>query len=250
MQKSIPIRYRSYYYDSETEWYFLNTRYYSPELCRFINADNENITVSNLTRCTDKHLYAYCDNNPLVRVDDEGDFWHIVAGAVVGAAIGAISEAAAGGDWRTILVSTAAGALSGGLACTGLGVGALVAANVAISAGESFINQTIKKGVKNVNYAEVAFDGAVGGVTAAIGGKGSGSKHLNSLGKRTAKRIVKSVASQGRKTGVRQASKAVRYYAKSTKNYYKDYAISTFLGEVKGFLVKTISSAFKKVFGW
>ncbi len=30
-----PIRYRSYYYDLETEWYYLNTRYYSPEMCRF-----------------------------------------------------------------------------------------------------------------------------------------------------------------------------------------------------------------------
>ena len=245
-----PIRYRSYYYDSETEWYFLNTRYYSPELCRFINADNVNLVASNLTHYTDKNLYAYCDNNPLVRVDNEGDVWHIIIGAVVGAAISAVTAAVKGEDGATIAVSALAGALSGGLACTGLGVGALVAANVAISAGESFINQTIKKGVKNVNYAEVAFDGAVGGVTAAIGGKGSGSKHLNSLARRTKNRIVKSVAKQGRKTGVSQASKAVRYYAKNTKNYYKDYAISTFLGEVKGFLVKTISSAFKKVFGW
>ena len=237
-----PIRYRSYYYDSETEWYYLNTRYYSPELCRFINADNENVTVSNLTRCTDKHLYAYCDNNPLVRVDDEGDFWHIVVGAVVGAAIGAISEAAAGGDWRTILVSTAAGALSGGLACTGLGVGALVAANVAISAGESFINQTIKKGVKNVNYAEVAFDGAVGGLTSAIGGKGSGSKHLNNLGKQATKRIYKSAAKQGAKSGVKQASKAVSYYAKSTKNYYKDYAEKLIKGSVIDWFADSLKS--------
>ena len=185
-----------------------------------------------------------------MRVDDEGDFWHIVVGAVVGAAIGAISEAAAGGDWRTILVSTAAGALSGGLACTGLGVGALVAANVAISAGESFINQTIKKGVKNVNYAEVAFDGAVGGVTSAIGGKGTGSKHLNNLGKQTAKRAVKSATKQGSKTGVKQVGKAVRYYAKSTKNYYKDFAKSTSWGEVKNAVVNTASWLIKKIFRW
>ena len=245
-----PIRYRSYYYDTETEWYYLNNRYYSPEMCRFVNADNEIVTASNLTRCTDKYLYAYCDNNPLVRVDDEGDFWHIVAGAVVGAAIGAISEAASGGDWRTILVSTALGALSGGLACTGLGVGALVSANVAISASESFINQTIKKGVKNVNYAEVAFDGAVGGVTSVIGGKGSGSKHLNNLGKQTAKRVVKSVAKQGAKSGVKQASKAVVYYAKSTKSYYKNFAKSTFWGEVKNAVVNTASWLVKKIFRW
>ena len=24
---------------------------------------------------TDKNLFAYCDNNPVMRVDDEGDFW-------------------------------------------------------------------------------------------------------------------------------------------------------------------------------
>ena len=35
-----PIRYRSYYYDSETELYYLNTRYYSPDLCRFMSSDN------------------------------------------------------------------------------------------------------------------------------------------------------------------------------------------------------------------
>lgn len=162
--------------------------------------------------------------------------------AVVGAAIGAISEAAAGGDWRTILVSTAAGALSGGLACTGLGVGALVAANVAISAGESFINQTIKKGVKNVNYAEVAFDGAVGGLTSAIGGKGSGSKHLNNLGKQATKRIYKSAAKQGAKSGVKQASKAVSYYAKSTKNYYKDYAEKLIKGSVIDWFADSMKS--------
>ena len=215
-----------------------------------MNADNENVTVSNLTRCTDKHLYAYCDNNPLVRVDDEGDFWHIVAGAVVGAAIGAISEAAAGGDWRTILVSTAAGALSGGLACTGLGVGALVAANVAISAGESFINQTLKNGVKNVNYAEVVFDAAVGGVTSAIGGKGLGTKHLNNLGRQATKRVINSVAKQGLNSGVKQAANAVKYYAKSTRNYYKAYAKDLVKDNVIDWFAGRLKSGLKNVLNW
>lgn len=138
--------------------YYLNSRYYCAEIGRFFNGDSQinDDTLGN-------NLFAYCDNNPLVRVDDEGELWHIVAGAIVGAAIGAISEAAKGGNGYTIFVSAVAGGLSGGLACTGLGVGALVASNIAISAAESFINQTIEHGVKNVNYAEVAFDGAGGG---------------------------------------------------------------------------------------
>ena len=35
-----PIRYRGYYYDVETGFYYLQTRYYYPTICRFINADN------------------------------------------------------------------------------------------------------------------------------------------------------------------------------------------------------------------
>ena len=68
------------------------------------------------------------------------------------------------------------------------------------------------------------FDGAVAELTSALGGKGSGSKHLNNLGRQTAKRIVKSATKQAAKTGVKQAAKAVTHYAKSTKNYYIDYA--------------------------
>lgn len=35
-----PFRYRSYYYDKETELYYLNTRYYNPKWGRFINVDS------------------------------------------------------------------------------------------------------------------------------------------------------------------------------------------------------------------
>ena len=34
-----PFRYRGYYYDTETGLYYLTTRYYDPEVCRFISAD-------------------------------------------------------------------------------------------------------------------------------------------------------------------------------------------------------------------
>ena len=58
-----PIRYRSYYYDVETGLYYLQTRYYDPELGRFISQDN----ISNIDPLSINglNLYAYCYSNPL-----------------------------------------------------------------------------------------------------------------------------------------------------------------------------------------
>ena len=67
-----PIRYRSYYYDNETGLYYLNSRYYSPELCRFLNADAFTQTGQGLL---DKNKFAYCGNNPVNRVDETGYGW-------------------------------------------------------------------------------------------------------------------------------------------------------------------------------
>ena len=68
-----PIRYRSYYYDSETEWYYLNTRYYSPELCRFISSDGYVQTGQSLL---DKNMFAYCLNDPTNLFDETGECPH------------------------------------------------------------------------------------------------------------------------------------------------------------------------------
>ena len=85
-----PFRYRSYYYDTETNLYYLNSRYYSPVLKRFLNSDNvaganQDIMAYN--------TYAYCNNNPIVRVDSHGGAWiWNVACTIVGGAIGAGSQ--------------------------------------------------------------------------------------------------------------------------------------------------------------
>ena len=70
--KMNPFRYRSYYYDQETGWYYLNSRYYDPEVKRFINADE----VSYLgTRgiIGGYNLFTYCLNNPEVYKDNKGN---------------------------------------------------------------------------------------------------------------------------------------------------------------------------------
>ena len=73
-----PFRYRGYYRDSETGFYYCGSRYYDPVIGRFISADNVNTLMNTPMAYTDKNLYAYCDNNPVMRVDNGGEFWDTV----------------------------------------------------------------------------------------------------------------------------------------------------------------------------
>lgn len=62
-------------YESETGFYLTGTRYYDPEIGRFINADTTEVLTVFPLSLTDKNLFAYCDNNPIMRVDYTGAFW-------------------------------------------------------------------------------------------------------------------------------------------------------------------------------
>ena len=86
-----PLRYRGYYYDTDTELYYVSSRYYNPEICRFICTDAEEI-LDVQKDIYDKNLYSYCDNNPICRKDAKGRLWFPVVGAVVGAALGGVSK--------------------------------------------------------------------------------------------------------------------------------------------------------------
>ena len=68
-----PIRYRGYYYDTETGLYYLKTRYYDPEVGRFITIDD--ISYLDPDTINGLNLYAYCGNNPVMRVDPNGNKW-------------------------------------------------------------------------------------------------------------------------------------------------------------------------------
>lgn len=66
-----PFRYRSYYYDIETDLYYLKSRYYSPELERFISPD---IFLGTNGDFLSYNLYAYVSNNPISNYDENGYF--------------------------------------------------------------------------------------------------------------------------------------------------------------------------------
>ena len=70
-----PIRYRGYYYDVDLGLYYLQTRYYDSNIGRFISPDHPAVITATPASLTDKNLYAYCDNNPVMRVDGGGQFW-------------------------------------------------------------------------------------------------------------------------------------------------------------------------------
>ena len=70
-----PFLYRGYYYDVDLNLYVTGTRYYDPAIGRFINADDSSAITATPEALTDKNLYAYCDNNPVMRADHGGAFW-------------------------------------------------------------------------------------------------------------------------------------------------------------------------------
>ena len=64
-----PLRYRGYYYDSETGFYYLQSRYYDSVNRRFINADSYASTGQGFVGV---NMFAYCNNNPAVYADPHG----------------------------------------------------------------------------------------------------------------------------------------------------------------------------------
>ena len=63
-----PFRYRGYYYDIETKYYYLQTRYYNPEWGRFLNADSALYNTM-----LGFNLFAYCGNDPVNYIDPTGE---------------------------------------------------------------------------------------------------------------------------------------------------------------------------------
>ena len=64
-----PFRYRGYYFDNETYFYYLQSRYYDPAIGRFINADG---FVSTGQGVLGYNMFAYCGNNPVCNTDSSG----------------------------------------------------------------------------------------------------------------------------------------------------------------------------------
>ena len=107
-----PLRYRGYFYDAETGLYYLQSRYYDPEVSRFINPDV--FATSDIDGVLAANMFAYCENNPIRNTDSTGT---IGADTLIGAATGAItsliSGIASGDRGKDLILDVALGAAAG-----------------------------------------------------------------------------------------------------------------------------------------
>jgi len=114
-----PFRYRSYYYDTETGFYFLKTRYYDPEIGRFMTIDD--IGYLDPESINGLNLYACCLDNPILYSDDSGCSIIVSLliaagiGALIGGITGAISGIATGQTGWALVGSILGGAITGGI---------------------------------------------------------------------------------------------------------------------------------------
>ena len=83
-----PFRYRGYILDEETGMYYVSSRYYDPEVGRWLNADESTTITTELENFGQYNLYAYCFNNPINMKDEDGTWpkWLKKAIAVVATA--------------------------------------------------------------------------------------------------------------------------------------------------------------------
>ena len=134
-----PFRYRSYYYDEETDLYYLQTRYYDPEVGRFLSQDDVSYLAPD--NINGLNLYAYCSNNPVMATDPTGttEWWQWLIfgiGVAVVAAAAIILTTVTGGAAATFIGAVAIGAAKGAL------IGAAVGSVLGIASGAIYSGVT------------------------------------------------------------------------------------------------------------
>ena len=194
-----PFRYRGYYYDTETELYYLQTRYYDPEVGRFISRDS--IEYADPETINGLNLYAYCGNNPVMGYDPTGttDLWEWVLGAIIvvglvagaiftGGAVAAVfAGAAIGGaisyctqlysgelNWAQFALDIGVGALTGAIGASGISALGSTLIGASIGGVSNIGSQLISgKSFKDINWLSVGISAAIGALSGFLGGAGA-----------------------------------------------------------------------------
>ena len=258
-----PFRYRGYYYDTDLAMYYLQSRYYDSKICRFISPDTTAVLTATPMALTDKNLYAYCDNNPVTRVDDDGEFWNYVIGGVVGAIVGGVVAGVTSYlndgkvDLASVVINAAVGAISGVVAASGLGAIAQAGITAGFSGLGNFVDQAQSKGIENVNLGEVATSTVLGGLTSLAGtgaGKVLGGKWLNqateltNLGQsKLLTGVIRRAVGQSHSALIRQGYK---YLAMATLPTNIFRGISSVAGSVISGTTTAGFNATKGLWGW
>ena len=245
--KNNPFRYRGYVYDKETGFYYLQSRYYNPEVGRFISSD---VLLSTGQGVLGHNAYAYCGNNPIVREDTQGNLWGLIAaavgavtgavvGAVTGAVTGAITALASGSDFgETVVAGIASGAAAGAITGAAVGIASDVvsvgiAATIVIGGGvlsgvaSELVDAKISK--RHSTVADFVISGLIGGVGSLIGyGAGGGHEGLVAV-----KGGVKELVGSFKKT----------VFKKVARNFFNDKLEEIATGSVFGVIEMAFNEA-------
>ena len=213
-----PFMYKGYIYDVETQLYYCNSRYYSPELCRWISPDS--IEYLEPESINGLNLYTYCNNDPVNKYDPSGHsaiLVMVLIGTLFGAAVGFGFDAGkqlinngwdfSEVDWGSAVNSAIVGGalgfslamgvgyfgpvIAGAAATGGLTAGGAFAISTAVSFGagalgyatEEWMNgRTPSFGKAMMHGGFVALEGmvnfGVGGIVGSIGNVGTKGKFL------------------------------------------------------------------------
>ena len=245
-----PIRYRGYYYDSELNMYYLQSRYYDPVMKRMIASDDESLTSD--ATLNNNNLFAYCDNNPVNRADTEGECWNVVAGAVLGATFNIGSTVLVNmiaGEKTTAkdiayagLSGAATGALGGALSSEWVSTAAEVAINsFASGVSEAMSQYSTVKARANTEKRKITTKEKATVATHAIAAAGAAAiTSLVSGHKRPIKARVTIKIGKGKHPVSRAATKVASFAASKAKGIK--------LGIKRGLKVGGAKSNFKSAF--
>ncbi len=160
---SNPIRYRGYYYDKELNLYYLKSRYYDPEVGRFITIDD--LSYLDPENINGLNLYAYCGNDPVMRMDENGNaWWEWLLGALLIVAVVAVTVVTAGAAALAIGTAIGVGSSLVGAAMVGATIGGLVAG------GLEFISQGVATKWGDVDFGALAIESFTGAAYGAVSG--------------------------------------------------------------------------------
>ena len=165
-----PLRYRGYYYDSETELYYVSSRYYDSEVGRWISPE-PNVYESEFDEnagLIGYNVYVYCANNPVNSLDSTGEFvisTSILIGIGIGAVIGGIvggtygykkavmDNVPRGQRWKYVVGYGIGGAVVGGVIGGFVGYGAGFALGAKASSG--LVMKSISKAISSVGRSTI-----------------------------------------------------------------------------------------------
>ena len=196
-----PFRYRGYHYDAETGFYYVSSRYYDPEIGRFINADDTAYLGADGSPLS-YNLFSYCKNNPVMLSDPNGhapEWWQwAISGAMVVAGVALVATGVGGVAGGALICagansmigsyvsettggSSVAGWVGGMITGAACGTGAGLAGNLLVQAtnatGAACLGNLAAGGA--VAFGSGTVGSAIGqGVSAAIDGKKLNSKEV------------------------------------------------------------------------